>query len=189
MQAQPSPKPHVSGSSATATNSCDFTETLEYSRFIEFCNACRQYRYIGLCFGAPGIGKTLSAQYSRRDEISGLSPWTVVSMDPPLDTVLYTPPVVNTPGRIDTDLRKARETLFGISALRSELRQEKYWIDYASETTPGVVSMRVIRSLTDRAVHLSSPRISRSFSNTRTGRKPSLIQRHSFSSTKQIASG
>ncbi len=126
MQAQPSPKPHVSGSSATATNSCDFIETLEYSRFIEFCDACRQYRYIGLCFGAPGIGKTLSAaQYSRRDEISGLSPWTVVSIDPPLDTVLYTPPVVNTPGRVDTDLRQARETLCGISArpLRAEARE------------------------------------------------------------------
>ena len=126
MQAQPSPKPQVSGSSATATNSCDFIETLEYSRFIEFCDACRQYRYIGLCFGAPGIGKTLSAaQYSRRDEISGLSPWTVVSIDPPLDTVLYTPPVVNTPGRVDTDLRQARETLFGISArpLRAEARE------------------------------------------------------------------
>ena len=74
-------------------------------------------RYIGLCFGALGIGKTLSAaKYSRRDEISGLSPWTVVSIDPPLDTVLYTPPVVNTPCRVDTDLRQARETLFGISA-------------------------------------------------------------------------
>ena len=128
MQAQPSPKPQVSGSSATATNSCDFIETLEYSRFIEFCDACRQYRYIGLCFGAPGIGKTLSAaQYSRRDKISGLSPWTVVSIDPPLDTVLYTPPVVNTPGRVDTDLHQRPYRCFRIDG-RTPLSDLARWL-------------------------------------------------------------
>lgn len=42
-----------------------FIETKEYKRFVEFCQACIKYKYIGICYGLPGVGKTLSAkQYS-----------------------------------------------------------------------------------------------------------------------------
>jgi AAA domain-containing protein len=77
---------------------------------------CSRYRYIGLCYGPPGVGKTLSAQrYCRWNQIQG-----VKSRDIPdaqlqefarLDVVLYTTPVVNTPREIERDIRKLRDLL------------------------------------------------------------------------------
>jgi len=80
-----------------------FLITSEYRRFAEFCDACRQYRYIGLCQGPPGVGKTLSARrYSAWDRFEAL-PYVWHAEDHALaafedaDTVFYTPEIVNSP--------------------------------------------------------------------------------------------
>ncbi len=117
MQAQQvisSPQPASSG---TATSEKAFIETSEHRRFVEFCDACRQYRYIGLCYGPPGVGKTLSArQYSRADLLLHVDPWLDPPLEAPLpDTIFYTTEVINTPSRIASDLSQARERVAGIA--------------------------------------------------------------------------
>src|ERR1700738_5033801 len=82
-------------------------ETLEHRRFAEFCDACRRYRYIGLCYGPPGVGKTLSARtYSRWDKVKQSDRWSSGLVETSMfDTVFYTPNVVNAPGNISSSIR------------------------------------------------------------------------------------
>ena len=81
----------------------DFLVTSEHRRFAEFCDACRRYRYIGLCYGAAGVGKTLSAQhYANWFGLqayfhSPLPSAVEVAAAADSTTVFYTPAVVNTP--------------------------------------------------------------------------------------------
>jgi hypothetical protein len=105
-----------SASKGTATSSRAFVETIEYSRFVEFCEACRHFRYIGLCYGPPGIGKSLSAvRYSRADQIVPRDRWTSeVRDDLPVDTLLYTTSVINTPSGVRNDINMARERVMSI---------------------------------------------------------------------------
>lgn len=113
-----------------------FLKTKEYRRFAEFCDACRQYRYIGLCYGVPGVGKTLSAwQYTRWHLLQPYFPerfyveyrLTVierviantiatkhVSLPPEIRrcrSILYTPAVTNSPKRVEQELQALRLAL------------------------------------------------------------------------------
>jgi hypothetical protein len=125
MPSHPLPNPPLYPSSATATNNLpEFIETLEYRRFVEFCDACRRYRYIGLCYGTPGIGKTLSAvHYSRSENIVSRDQWSFETTDGlPLDTAFYTPSIVNTPSMVRSDIRRACERASRIA--KNPIRRE-----------------------------------------------------------------
>jgi len=112
----------------------DFVVTNEHRRFVEFCDACRRYRYIGLCYGAPGVGKTLSAQhYANWFPLQAYPPYAFASeaefaaVDGST-TVFYTPAVVNAPGRITQDLQIKRHHLRTLAVeawWREQQAQEK----------------------------------------------------------------
>src|SRR6266851_1091412 len=112
----------------------DFMVTNEHRRFVEFCEVCRRYRYIGLCYGAAGVGKTLSAQHYAQWfplQAYALSPCASeadVAAVAGSTTVFYTPAVVNTPGRIAQDIQIKRHQLRTLAIdvwLREQEAQQK----------------------------------------------------------------
>ena len=97
-----------------------FLVTKEYRRFAEFCDACRRYRYIGVCTGPPGVGKTLSARhYSDWDRLEGIfaGQSQVINAPPvPADVagyhcLVYTPAVTTTVKQVERELRRLRWAL------------------------------------------------------------------------------
>jgi DNA transposition AAA+ family ATPase len=108
----------------------DFIITKEYRRFAEFCDACRRYRYIGLCYGPPGVGKTLSARhYTQTDLFEAQLPRLFVEYVPPellpCRTVLYTPTLTSTPKRIEKDVAQLRLDLNILIEAGTQLQQGK----------------------------------------------------------------
>lgn len=94
-----------------------FVETREYLRFVEFCDATKKSKYIGVCYGPPGVGKTKSGRrYSNWDfqEVyldQGMRKFLAPSEVREYDTLFFTPPVVHT----------ARELMKAIANLRKWL--------------------------------------------------------------------
>src|SRR6266436_6225139 len=98
----------------------DVVITTEHRHFAEFCDACRRYGSIGLCYGTPGVGKTLSARhYANWHQVEAYSPSQGAS-DAELaavmgsNTIFYTPKVVNAPRQIEQDIQGWRNRLRAI---------------------------------------------------------------------------
>lgn len=112
-----------------------FVETREHERFAEFCEAVVRDRYIGVCVGPPGVGKTASAiRYSRWNLVEECFPKYVYEEDPPpaattLNTAFYTATVVSNPKSIEADVfaRKNRMNWLVDAALRTE--EQENWND------------------------------------------------------------
>jgi DNA transposition AAA+ family ATPase len=102
-----------------------FVETREYRKFMEFCNDCRRYRYIGLCYGPPGVGKTLSARhYTKWNKVESHSRFEAGQGGLDVNSVFHTVPVSNSPRQIELDFIKARENLRYVSSGMRKLERE-----------------------------------------------------------------
>jgi len=90
-----------------------FLKTSEDARFSEFCEACRVSKYIGLCYGAPGVGKTISARrLARWFQIEDPAVANALSDEDLEDVarrrvIYFTPTVVNSPGSVRDGLQRA----------------------------------------------------------------------------------
>jgi len=90
-----------------------FVETGQYTRFHEFCDACCRDRYIGICHGPPGVGKTASArQYAKWNTAEAADVNSAYShkYHEPLDThcIFYSAQIVNAPKQVQTDIEHLR---------------------------------------------------------------------------------
>lgn len=111
--------PMPSSGQASPASSSTFVVTKEHRCFIEFADAVRRSRYIGLCFGPPGVGKTLSARRYAAWEV--LAPYLdrfrlVDYGEAPRPclrarTIVYTPKVHNTPRILDKEVRFLHDRL------------------------------------------------------------------------------
>jgi len=94
-----------------------FIETRQYRRFAEFCQATKHSNYIGLCYGPPGVGKTISARhYSNWDFQEtylehGMKRFLAPAEVRDYDTVFFTPPVVHTARDLVNRLTNLRKWL------------------------------------------------------------------------------
>ncbi|MBV8969738.1 MAG: AAA family ATPase [Verrucomicrobia bacterium] len=103
-----------------------FVHTDEYSRFMEFCDACKRYRYIGLCYGSPGVGKTISARHYTNWE-SVMAYWNQECQTKALlkeisrgNAVFYTSPVVSSLSYLERDIAKTRGLLHKAAIERAQ---------------------------------------------------------------------
>jgi len=88
-----------------------FLVTKEHKRFTEFCKACMEDKYIGVCHGKPGIGKTKSAkqfsewdiylQYIQRKKQLTSEQLAILAQ---CQTFFYTAPVLASPKKTRTQV-------------------------------------------------------------------------------------
>jgi len=104
---------------AAAAAQIPFVATKEHRRFAEFAEAVRRDRYVGLCYGVPGVGKTLSAwRYAGWDIVGPyLRAFRFLDVTPvprqamASRTIIYTPKVHTSPRIVDKEITFLHERL------------------------------------------------------------------------------
>ncbi|MGB1216058.1 MAG: AAA family ATPase [Pikeienuella sp.] len=122
-----------------------FVETKAHARFIEFADACIENRYIGVCHGRPGVGKTRSAyEFAKWPEPFGYN--INGNMTPELErqvtqckAIFITARVANTPKTIGTQLSSP---MFWLGHARMRFAgtfEEPFLLNNATKAVPLVI--------------------------------------------------
>lgn len=137
-----------------------FEETVEYRRFVQVCEAARRYRYISVCLGASGVGKTSAARYYAQWEYfepllsaNGMVVSPMFSSDVPMPrTAFYTPRVTATPKNIEQDLAMLQWGLQMIAEAARGVAQET--VPKSGLVRVGGVDLLIVDEV-DRCAHIS----------------------------------
>ncbi len=122
-----------------------FIPTKGHSRFEELARACATYRYIGICHGRPGVGKTRSArEYARWVGMEKYSLNDPLNADDEVrfaasQAVFYTATVANTPKTIQQGLWRDVYKLGHVKLRIEKQGDEEYWMKHAEEHCPLVI--------------------------------------------------
>jgi DNA transposition AAA+ family ATPase len=142
-----------------------FLLTKEVRRFAEFCDAVRRYRYIGLCYGPAGVGKSLSARhYARWDLVEPCltpDPFAPDRPTPPelasCRSIVYTPTVTTTPKRLGDQLDQlcrslswAVEELVHVDDPQRSARRRADWVELIQVDEADRLKLTTLEELRDR---------------------------------------
>lgn len=142
-----------------------FLLTKEVRRFAEFCDAVRRYRYIGLCYGPAGAGKSLSARhYARWDLVEPCltpDPFAPQRPTPPelasCRSIVYTPTVTTTPKRLGDQvdalcrsLSWAVEELVHADNPQRSARRRADWVELILVDEADRLKLTALEELRDR---------------------------------------
>lgn len=136
-------------------NEHEFIATKEYRRFTEFCDACMEYKYIGICYGPPGVGKTRSAEHYSdkrlKDSIPKNQFGTVTPSEAPKElhnckTILYTPIPPFSPHQMSSQL-SMEQTVFNLAIKAAKINQI---IHERTDLTEKDIDAMMTASISDR---------------------------------------
>lgn len=122
-----------------------FVETKAHAQFMEFARACVENRYIGVCHGPPGVGKTRSAsefaQWPQpfQYDINGDMTPDLMRQVTQCQAIFITARVSNTPKTIDAQLNTPMFWLGHARMRASGAFQEPFLLQNATKAVPLII--------------------------------------------------